>query len=157
MKKIIALLLTFAFVMSMTAMTAYAETVKNPSKLDSVVSLDVDSVYYVEIPSTVELTQAENYTKTADIAISDVFIASDKTVQVKINSDFTMTAENDNGTTTDLAYTVTDENMQEVANEAVVATCTTDKGSSTSALTFSAEPEYAGSYSDTVIFNIALV
>lgn len=151
MKKIITLLLTFAFVMSMTAMTAYADERKSD------VTLDVNPSYSVTIPVTVELTEAEQYTKDADIEITDVFIASDKTVQVKINSDFTMTAENDNGTTTDLTYTVTDENNQEVANEAVVATCTTDEGSSTSTLTFSASPEYAGSYSDTVTFNIALV
>lgn len=156
MKKFITLLLTFAFVISMTAMTAYAAD-ENPTQKQSEVSLEVGSVYYVEIPSTVVLTEAESYTKEADIEITDVFIASDKTVQVKIESDFTMTATNDDNSTTDLAYTVMDNNKQTVANEDVVAACTTDEGSSTSTLTFLAEPVYAGEYSDTVTFNIALV
>lgn len=149
MKKIITLLLTFAFVMSMTAMTAYAED------KDSLVYLDVKPSYSVTIPPTVGLTKNQNYTKDADIIISDVCIAKDKTIQVKIESDFTMTAENENGSTTDLAYTVT-ENDQPVENNAVVAACTTDEGQSKSTLTFSAEPTYAGSYTDTVIFHISI-
>lgn len=125
MKKFLASVLALAICCAM-AVPAFAEdtTINQDSQNKTAktnVSFNVDPAYTVTIPETVELSRVENggtvtYESDDNItAVAGVRLLEGQKIQVTVNSDFTLTANN-----TDLAYTISVNNDQ-IANNGVVA------------------------------------
>lgn len=162
MKKFLASVLALAICCAM-AVPAFAEdtTINQDSQNKTAktnVSFNVDPAYTVTIPETVELSRVENggtvtYESDDNItAVAGVRLLEGQKIQVTVNSDFTLTANN-----TDLAYTISVNNDQ-IANNGVVAEFGTSTQAQSSTMHFAAaDPEYAGNYSDTVTFTLGVV
>ena len=162
MKKLFSSVLALAMCCAI-ATTAFAEdTVINQDTDDktgsTAVTFNVDPTYTVTIPGTVTLektgtdavTYEQDLTITADAGMR---LKSGESVQVTMASDFTMNSIEGSS----LTYTVT-ANDQEIKNNGVVATFTTNTASQNSTLHFAAnDPEYAGNYSDTVTFTLSVI
>jgi hypothetical protein len=120
------------------------------------VSFNVDPTYTITIPATVELQKIEDngtvtyendYTLTAQAGVR---LKKGEYIEVTIASNYVM--ETPQGAT--LAYTIT-KGGNALDND-VVATFTTDKAEQSSTIHIAAgDPDYAGDYSDTVIFTIS--
>lgn len=165
MKKLLTMVLALAMCGAMAVTAFAADTVikpdedgnPNPSTGTTDVSFNVDPTYSITIPDKVELTRATHtdgtvtYENTGKIEAENVRLNEGDTIQVKLESDFTLSAGN-----TSLPYTVTvGDSTEAVANEAVVAEFTTQTSDQESILHFKAnDPEYAGEYTDTVTFTI---
>ncbi|MCD8026387.1 MAG: hypothetical protein LUF33_05550 [Clostridiales bacterium] len=171
MKKIISIMAACALALSMSV-TAFATEVKpdangdpDPDSGNTAVSLNVDSGYIITIPETVELEEQSGAKTTYenDLTVSadaGVRINEGKSIVVSMASSsydsgsFYMTAAG--ADQYKLAYEVTVDNST-IANNGTVATFVTSDAAQTSTLHFAADdPTYAGSYSDTVTFTIAV-
>jgi hypothetical protein len=144
--------------MSVTAFAAEIGPEANASQGSTEVSFNVDPTYTVTIPATVELERQEDngtvtyendYTLTAEAGVR---LKKNEYIEVTVASDFEMTTTE--GAT--LAYTITAEGAA-VANNGVVATFETDKNAQSTTIHIAAnDPDYAGEYTDTVTFTIAV-
>lgn len=158
MKKLLTIMLALVMVLSLSV-TAFAAEIDEGSADptgSTNVTFQVDPTYTVTIPATVTLvkdSETGNYKQDATITATDVRLEEGKVIVVTLSGDFTLTAG-----TTDLPYTVTvGEDTTAVANGAVVATFVTSTEAQSVTLHFAADnPTYAGSYSDTVTFTIAV-
>lgn len=147
MKKMLAMVLAVCLTLSLTA-TAFA------AEQDTDVTLSVDSTYTVTIPETVALEAQTDgtYTGTANIVCPSARILETEKINVTMASDFTLATAK--GST--LPYTVT-VGDNEIATGDKVATFGTSTTQQSSTLSFAAGvPTYAGDYSDTVVFTIAV-
>ena len=160
MKKLFAVILTVALLMSLSV-TAFAAEIgpgANASQGSTVVSFNVDPTYTVTIPTTVELErQEDNGTVTYENdytieAVAGVRLKKNEYIEVTVASDFEMTTTE--GAT--LAYTITAGGAS-VATGGVVAEFDTDKAEQSATIHIAAnDPDYAGNYSDTVIFTLTV-
>ena len=154
MKKLFALILTVAMLVTMSV-TAFAANTTGGS---TEVSFNVDPTYTVTIPATVELNKVEDngtVTYENDYTIganAGVRLKKNEYIEVTVASDFEMTTTE--GAT--LAYTITAEDAA-VANNGVVATFGTDKNAQSTIIHIAAnDPDYAGEYKDTVTFTLTV-
>lgn len=157
MKRLLASILALAMCCAM-AVPVFAATIDQDSQDktgSTAVSFEVAPAYTVTIPETVELGRVDTngtitYENDATItAAAGVRLLNGQKIQVTIDSDFTLTANN-----TDLAYTIS-VNNNEVAQNGVVAEFGTGTQAQSSTIHFAAaDPEYAGNYSDTVTFTL---
>lgn len=166
MKKIITLTLTLVSVMALSSsVTAFAADTaidqdSQNKTADTAVTFTVDPTYTVTIPATVELekTGTETITYEKDLTITasaGVRLLQGESIMVTLDSDFELTAANTNTT---LPYTVKVGDQDITATNNEVAKFGTSTSEQTSTLHFSASnPTYAGDYSDTVTFTIAVV
>lgn len=161
MKKLLAIALTLVMVLSLSV-TAFAADItqdSNPKTADTNVTFNVDPTYTVTIPATVTLAKAADgsYKQDAGITAADVRLLEGQTITVTLASDFKLTT-GAAGATYELPYTVkVGDATTAIATGDTVATFTTDTNSQSSTLHFAAaNPTYAGEYSDTVTFTIAV-
>ena len=163
--------LTLAGLMSMTA---FADTTVNPKggtpfdvtpdpdHAETEVKFSIDPAYTVTIPARVELAEGgeDVYTGTDEITAQSVFLKPDQSIEVTLTSGSGFKLANEADSTVKLGYkaeagdvTVTADN-----NGAVVATFGTSTQEQSQPITFTTTetPEYAGTYSDTVVFGISV-
>lgn len=161
MKKILTLALVGAM-LSATGITAFAAEVDQdtPPTGTTNVTLSVAPSYTITIPETVVLNEQANgtYSNDATITATNIRLNSSKVIGVTMNSDFLL--ENAQGAAA-LPYKLTINNSA-IANGGTVATFDTNADltlvQQSDTLHFTADkPTYAGDYSDTVTFNIAVV
>ena len=153
MKKLFALILAVALMATMSV-TAFAENTAGGS---TEVKFNVDPTYTVTIPATVELdkvdtegviTYENDYTLTAQAGVR---LKKGEYIEVTVASDFIMTTPQ--GATLD--YTITKDAAALV--DSIVAEFDTDKAAQTSVIHIAAnDPDFAGDYSDTVTFTVAV-
>ena len=155
MKKLFALILTVAMLMSLSV-TAFAANTTGGS---TEVSFNVDPTYTITIPATVELNKVEkegvvtyenDYTVTAEAGVRLKF---DEEIVVYIASDFTM--ETDEWAWLD--YEIYDAAGDKVENNGAIAWFETDKNAQSTTIHIAAnDPDYAGEYKDTVTFTVSV-
>ena len=163
--------LTFAGLMSITAFADTTITPKggtpfdvtpDPDHAETQVEFSIDPAYTVTIPARVELAEGEEdvYTGSDEITAQSVFLKPDQSIEVTLTSDSGFKLANETDSTVKLGYkaeagdvTVTADN-----NGAVVATFGTSTEEQSQPITFTTTetPEYAGTYSDTVVFGISV-
>lgn len=158
MKKFLTCVLVTLMVLSLSGVVFAAEIDEgsaDPSGSTSV-TFQVDPTYTVTIPATVTLekdAETGNYKQDATITATDVRLEEGKVIVVTLSGDFVLTAGK-----AELPYTVTvGENSTAVVDGTVVATFVTSTEAQSVTLHFAANnPTYAGNYSDTVTFTIAV-
>ena len=176
MKKLLSLVLAMALALSLSVTAFAADTTiepntngdPNPSTATTSVEFGVDPTYTITIPAKVELdkktdtgTSVVTYEQDEIITASaGVRLLNGQSIQVTLSAGedgFVLTS----GESATLDYIVTvgeAENVKTIANGDTVATFGTSATKQTSTLHFVAnDPTYAGDYSDTVVFNIAIV
>ena len=177
MKKLLCFTLS-AVLAAALAVPAFADTSVPPTsapqtnvtqsstdqKAETTVQFKIDPAYTVTIPGTVELTKKTDadtkkitYEEDFDITAADVRLNEGKTLRISLESDYKLASG-----ATKLDYTVTAKQgtaaAKPVNSEApVCADFETKTGEQTVTLHFAASnPLYAGDYSDTVTFNLAV-
>ena len=153
MKKLFALILTVCLLATMSV-TAFAA---NTTGGETEISFNVDPTYTVTIPAKVELqkidtdgtiTYENDYTIGANAGVR---LKKNEYIEVTVASDFEMTTTE--GATLD--YTITKDAAALV--DSIVAEFDTDKAAQTSVIHIAAnDPDFAGNYSDTVIFTLTV-
>lgn len=167
MKKLLTLVLALAMALSVSVTAFAADTTINQDSAEktgsTAVTFNVDPTYTVTIPEKVELTQVNNggtITYENDLTVTaaaGVRLLAGEVIQVTLKSDSNFNLSTAADATYKLPYTVTVNNM-EIANDGVVAKFGTNNAAQTATLHFAAgNPTYAGDYSDTVIFTLAIV
>ena len=168
-RRFISAVMALAMVSAIAPMSAFAETsvspvggtpfdvTPNPRTANTEVEFSVDPGYTVTIPASVTLEDDGSgiYTNTGIIDADDVFLKPDQTIVVTISGDFELENEIDSDIT--VAYQA--EGSEGIAgNGGVVATFNTSADHQSVEVEFSTleEPQYAGKYSDTVTFGIAV-
>ena len=164
--------LTFAGLMSITAFADTTISPKggdpfdvtpDPRTAETQVEFSIDPAYTVTIPARVELAEGEEdvYTGSDEITAQSVFLKPDQSIEVTLTSDSGFKLANETDSTVKLGYkaeagdvTVTADN-----NGAVVATFGTSTEEQFQPITFTTTetPEYAGKYSDTVVFGLSVI
>ena len=173
MKKLLCFTLTAVLAAALAA-PAFADTSVPPTsapqtnvtqsstdqKAETTVQFKIDPAYTVTIPGTVELTKKTDadtnkitYEKDFNITAADVRLNEGKTLRISLESDYKLAS----GATT-LDYTVTAADAKPVdSKDPVCADFKTKTGEQKVTLHFAASnPPYAGDYSDTVTFNLAV-
>lgn len=177
MKKLLCFTLS-AVLAAALAVPAFADTSVPPTsvpqtnvtqsstdqKAETTVQFTITPAYTVTIPGTVELTKKTDadtkkitYEKDFDITAADVRLNEGKTLRISLVSDYTLESG-----ATKLAYTVTAKQGTADAKPVdsknpVCADFETKTGEQKVTLHFAASnPPYAGDYSDTVMFNLAV-
>lgn len=174
MKKLLSIALALALALSLSVTAFAADTTiepdtngePNPSTATTSVEFNVAPTYTITIPAKVELEKKNNagtvtYEQNANITASaGVRLLNGQSIQVTLSAGtdgFVLTS----GESATLDYTVTvgeAENVKTIASGDTVATFGTSATKQTSTLHFAAnDPTYAGDYSDTVVFTIAIV
>ena len=168
-KKLLAAVMALAMVSAIAPMSAFAETsvspvggnpfdvTPNPRTANTEVEFSVDPSYTVTIPASVTLEDNGSgiYTNTGTLTADDVFLKPDQTIVVTISGDFELENEIDSDIT--VAYQA--EGSEGIAgNRGVVATFNTSVDPQSVGVVFRTvgDPQYAGKYSDTVTFGIAV-
>ena len=154
MKKLFAIVLTFALLASLPV-TAFAANTTG-GKAD--ITTSIAPTYTVTIPATVELkkvdtegviTYENDYTLTAEAGVR---LKKNEYIEVTVASDFIMTTTE--GATLEYGITANDT---AVANDGIVAEFDTDKSQQTATIHIAAnDPDFAGEYKDTVTFTVAV-
>lgn len=177
MKKLLCFTLS-AVLAAALAVPAFADTSVPPTsapdtnvtqsstdqKAETTVQFKIDPAYTVTIPGTVVLTKKTDadtkkitYEEDFDITAADVRLNEGKTLRISLASDYKLAS----GATT-LDYTVTAKQGTADAKpldskDPVCADFETKTGEQKVTLHFAADnPPYAGDYSDTVMFNLAV-
>ena len=170
MKKLLCFTLS-AVLAAALAVPAFADTSVPPTSApqtnvtqSSTVQFTITPAYTVTIPGTVELTKKTDadtktitYEKDFNITAADVRLNEGKTLRISLASDYMLESG-----TTKLAYTVTAKQGTADAKpvdskDPVCADFETKTGEQKVTLHFAANnPPYAGDYSDTVMFNLAV-
>lgn len=130
---------------------------------DTTVTFTIDPAYTVTIPQTIELDKITDaakktvtYEKDLTLTASNVRLKNNQTLKVSIptNATFTLTS----GENATLGYTITiGENSTPVPADGVVATFETKATDQSVTLHIKAnDPQFAGEYSGTLQFTIAL-
>lgn len=162
MKKIFALALAAIMALSATA-TAFAadSTVNQDSQnQNTAVTFTVGPTYTVTIPTEVQLNETvvnevTTYENDLSVKAENVRLADNQKVQVTLRSNFALT--DTTNPSNSLTYKVS-VNGNDVIDQGVVAEFGTSTTQQTSVLHFAAgNPEFSGTYSGTVTFNIAIV
>lgn len=175
MKKLLSIALALVLAMSLSVNVFADSTIEpddngnpNPGTASTAVEFSVKPTYTVTIPTKVELykktdtgTGAVTYEQDENITASaGVRLLNGQSIQVTLSAGtdgFVLTS----GESATLDYTVTvgeTENAKTIASGDTVATFGTSATKQTSTLHFAAnDPTYAGDYSDTVVFTIAIV
>ena len=157
MKKLFALILAVALMATMSV-TAFATDVTTDGGTGVTnIYFGVDPTYTVTIPAKVELqkidtdgaiTYENDYTITAEAGVR---LLKNEYIEVTVASDYVM--ETPQRAT--LAYTITKDAAALV--DSIVAEFDTDKAAQTSVIHIAAnDPDFAGDYSDTVTFTVAV-
>ena len=164
MKKIFALALAAIMALSATATAFAAEsTIKQDSQnqsADTAVTFTVGPTYTVTIPTEVQLNETvvnevTTYENDLSVKAENVRLADNQKVQVTLRSNFALT--DTTNPSNPLTYKVS-VNGNDVIDQGVVAEFGTSTTQQTSVLHFAAgNPEFSGTYSGTVTFNIAIV
>lgn len=160
MKKLLTIMLALVMVLSLSVTAFAADNTFSPSDNSdkaTTVTFNVDPTYTVTIPATITLAKDEesgSYKQDATITATGVRLLEGKVINVTLAGDFTLTAG-----TTNWSYTVkVGASDTAIANGDTVATFETKTAVQTSVLHFAADdPTYAGDYSDTVTFTIAVI
>lgn len=171
MKKLLCFTLS-AVLAAALAVPAFADTSvpqtnvtqsSTDQKAETTVQFKIDPAYTVTIPGTVELkkkdadTKKITYEKDFNITATDVRLNEGKTLRISLESDYKLASG-----ATKLDYTVTAKQGTADAKavnskDPVCADFETKTGEQTVTLHFAASnPLYAGDYSDTVTFNLAV-
>lgn len=158
MKKALALAAALTLALTLPAAAFAADLGPDHTSGTADVTLDVMPSYTVTIPTEVALAAGEDgtYAKDAVVSASNVRLAKDYEIQVSLTGDFTM---QDSWTQTEWQYAVTaGDSTEAVKNGDIVARFATGAGASDAvSLHFTAAPpEYAGNYTDTITFTIAM-
>lgn len=164
MKKIVTGILTLALTMASIVPAVAAETTINentdPKTGDTTVSFHVDPTFTITIPTTVKLERQEKegtvtYESDGTISASEgLRLKNGDQIKVALTTCDYKLSSKEKAT---LDYSVKVGNMAITADNNTVATFTTSTQAQTSTLHFIAgDPEYAGEYSDTVTFTIAI-
>lgn len=161
MKKILAIVLA-AVMIAACSVTAFAAEVNQdttPPTGATNVTVSVAPSYTVTIPETVVLNEQQDgtYSNSAVITATNIRLNSGKVINVTMDSDFLL--ENAQGAAA-LPYTLKINDTEKASGD-TVATFSTNADltfvQQSDTLQFTAEvPTYAGDYSDTVTFNIAI-
>lgn len=170
MKKLLCFTLT-ALLAAALAVPAFADTAVNQDssekKASTTVEFKIDPTYTVTIPSTVTLDKSDSngtitYEKDLAVTASNVRLNEKKELNVSLQSNYKLSV-NSTALTYTLPYTVTakttnpDTNKAVTAEDPQVATFVTSTADQTVTLHFAANnPAYAGEYSDTVTFTLAV-
>lgn len=167
MKKLLCFTLS-AVLAAAPAVPAFADTSVPQSstdqKAETTVQFKIDPAYTVTIPGTVELTKKTDaetnkitYEEDFNITAADVRLNEGKTLRISLVSDYKLESG-----ATKLAYTVTAKQgtadaKAVTSKDPVCADFETKTGEQKVTLHFAANnPPYAGDYSDTVMFNLAV-
>ena len=162
MKKLASFVLALAMAAvcaapAMATDTRITESTSN--SCDTKVTFTIDPAYTVTIPSEVTLEKKDGktvtYEKDLKLKASNVRLNQDKKLQVTIADGSILTLESAEHAT--LNYTIT-VGSTEVSANSVVATFTTQAAEQTATLHIKAnDPPFAGDYSGTLKFTIAVV
>lgn len=154
MKK--ALALAAALTLALTLPTAAFAAELGPGQMSGTadVTLDVSEMFYVTIPSEINLTKQQDgsYAANETVSITNAKLDRDGEVKVTLISDFLLTDSNNSDNTWQYTVTVGDNTIQ---SGDTVATFTSTKKENATLLFAASNPTYAGKYTDTVTFNIA--
>ena len=164
--------LTLAGLMSMTAFADTTVNPKggtpfdvtpNPETANTQVEFSIDPAYTVTIPQKVELEKNEElgkYTGSGEIKAESVFLEPNDRIEVTLTSGSGFKLSHEKDSTITLPYIATGfyGNVDAENNGRVVATFATSTEEQKLDVVFSTteEPEYAGKYSDTVVFGISV-
>ncbi len=150
----LALAMSCAVSMSFSAYAAEINQNSEPQSGDTTVSFTVDPSYTITIPATIELKKVATEDKVTYegsdqiTAEAGMRLKSNQSVEIKIESDFEM--EGSAGTTLTYRFHA---NGGDVFNGGTVGKFTTDTEEQSVSLKFIAkDPQYAGTYTDTVTF-----
>ena len=163
MKKLASFVLALAMaaVCAAPAMAAGNQITQSTSNsCDTKVTFTIAPAYTVTIPSEVTLDKKQagetvTYEKDLELKASNVRLNQDKKLQVTIADGSILTLESAEHAT--LNYTIT-VGSTEVSANSVVATFTTQAADQTATLHIKAnDPPFAGDYSGTLKFTIAVV
>ena len=154
MKKLISIILSAVMIIAMSVSVFAANTEGGSTEI----TFNVDPTFTVTIPKTVTLVEKEaegSVTYENDYVITaqaGVRLKKGEIIVVTVESDYEMST-NEGAT---LEYTITKDN--EALVDSVVAVFGTDKNEQTSTIHIAApDPEYAGDYTDTVVFTITVI
>lgn len=170
MKKLLCLTLTAVLAAALAAPAFADDTAATNKTLDSnklsdttKVEFSVQPTYTVTIPATVELGKVTaqdgtvTYEKDLTLTASNVRLNEGKTLQILLGSDFQLEIK-DKPTFEKLPYKVIIGEKQLTSTDNLCATFGTSTADQTVTLHFAADnPKYAGDYSDTVTFTLAVV
>ena len=161
MKKLLTLALVGAM-LTATGITAFAADIDQdttPPTGTTSVTMSVAPSYTVSIPETVVLNEQQDgtYSNSAVITATNIRLNSGKVISVTMDSDFLL--ENAQGAAA-LPYTLKINDTEKASGD-TVATFSTNADltfvQQSDTLQFAADvPTFAGDYSDTVTFNIAV-
>ena len=162
MKKLASFVLALAMaaVCAAPAMAAGNQITESTSNsCDTKVTFTIAPAYTVTIPSAVTLEKKEGetvtYEKDLELKASNVRLNQGKKLQITIPTGSVLQLSAGNAT---LNYTITNDNGSNVSAGSVVATFATQAAEQTATLHIQAnDPEFAGDYSGTLKFTIAVV
>ena len=166
-KRLLAAVMALSMVSAIAPMSAIADTTiipdpdnmpnPTPSTANTEVEFSVDPTYTVTIPANVELADNGSgiYANSGIIEAQNVFLEPNQAISVTISGDFKLENEIDSGIK--VGYQA-EGPLGIVGNGGIVATFFTSDEAQSAEIEFSTieEPQYAGNYSDTVIFGIAV-
>ena len=153
MKKLIAVLSALVMLSALTVpFTAFAE------EKNTVVQFDVDPSYLITIPQKVTLngTYGQPYTGSGTITAEKVFLEEGKKIGITLTSASQFNLKlSDN---TNLPYTAKGAAFPELTNKANGGKVAefAEAGNTTISFTTDTAPQYAGKYTDSVVFTIAI-
>lgn len=159
MKKSLIGVLTVSILSSMT-ISAKAEEVNQdtptPQEVGTAVEFNVDPTYSVTIPTNIVLSKQSDasYAGSGTISTAAIRLHKYATIDVTLESDFEMTTTQ--GAIQDYEVMLGDETVG-LENGATIAKFDTSETAQSVQLNYTAaNPKYAGEYSDTVVFSIAM-
>lgn len=172
MKKLLSIILAGGM-LAACSVTAFAaeitptggdpfDVTPNPDTADTSIEFSIAPAYTVTIPERVELTGSYGtvYTNTGDITANSVFLEEGKEIVVTLSSASNFNLSTSASATYSLPYTASTTAFGAVDKAAggTVAEFATSVNEQTVTVTFTTDetPQYAGNYSDPVVFGISI-